>query len=48
MPMTEVVKSYVKNILPTRPDEDAILGVQSGDLRDTDMFPQVEDDQILG
>lgn len=48
VPMTEVVKSYVKNILPTRPDEDAILGVQSGDLRDTDMFPQVEDDQILG
>lgn len=48
VPMTEVVKSYVKNILPTRPDEDAILGVQSGDIRDTDMFPQVEDDQILG
>lgn len=48
VPMPEVVKSYVKNILPTRPDEDAILGVQSGDIRDTDMFPQVEDDQILG
>ncbi|QHT58046.1 DUF4032 domain-containing protein [Cellulomonas sp. H30R-01] len=48
VPMPEVVKSYVKNILPTRPDEDAILGVQSGDIRDTDMFPQVEDDQLLG
>lgn len=48
VPMPEVVKSYVRNILPTRPDEDAILGVQSGDIRDTDMFPQVEDDQILG
>lgn len=48
VPMPEVVKSYVKNILPTRPDEDAILGIQSGDIRDTDLLPRVEDDQILG
>ncbi|GCE75753.1 DUF4032 domain-containing protein [Cellulomonas biazotea] len=48
VPMPEVVKSYVKNILPTRPDEDAILGIQSGDLRDTDVLPRVEDDQLLG
>lgn len=48
VPMPEVVKSYVKNILPTRPDEDAILGIQSGDLRDTDILPRVEDDQLLG
>lgn len=48
VPMPEVVKSYVRNILPTRPDEDAILGIQSGDLRDTDLLPRVDEDEIIG
>ncbi|GIG22538.1 LPS kinase [Cellulomonas chitinilytica] len=48
VPMKETVKSYVRDILPQRPDEQSILGVQAGDLRDTDMIPRVEDDQILG
>ncbi|WP_169166464.1 DUF4032 domain-containing protein [Cellulomonas taurus] len=34
VPMPEAVKSYVKNILPTRPDEEAILGVSAADLRE--------------
>ncbi|GAA3794935.1 DUF4032 domain-containing protein [Cellulomonas soli] len=34
VPMPEIVKSYVKHILPTRPDEQAILGVQAADLRE--------------
>jgi hypothetical protein len=48
VPMREVVKSYVKYVLPERPDEQAILGVQQGDLRDTDSFPHIDDDLILG
>jgi hypothetical protein len=48
VPMPDVVKSYVENVLPDRPDEQAILGVQSGDLRDTEQLPRVEDDVILG
>lgn len=34
VPMPEAVKSYVKNILPNRPDEEAILGVSAADLRE--------------
>ncbi|WP_449386330.1 DUF4032 domain-containing protein [Cellulomonas soli] len=34
VPMQEIVKSYIKHILPTRPDEQAILGVQASDLRE--------------
>ncbi|MEV7973791.1 DUF4032 domain-containing protein [Cellulomonas sp. NPDC089187] len=34
VPMPEAVKSYVKNILPNRPDEEAILGISAGDLRE--------------
>ena len=42
VPMEEAVKSYVKHILPHRPDEQAILGVSAADLReDTDMIPVV-------
>jgi hypothetical protein len=48
VPMAQAAKSYVKNILPSRPDEQAILGVQAGEIPDTDMFPQVDPDQILG
>ena len=48
VPMKQAAKSYVKNILPTRPDEQAILGVQAGEIPDTDMFPQVDPDQIIG
>jgi hypothetical protein len=48
VPMAEAVRSYVQNVLPGRPDEQAILGVQSGDLRDTEQLPRVEDDIILG
>ncbi|NUU18894.1 DUF4032 domain-containing protein [Cellulomonas humilata] len=51
VPMKQAAKSYVKNILPTRPDEQAILGVQAGEIPETDMIPQVtgdDDDLILG
>jgi len=48
VPMQQAAKSYVKNILPTRPDERAILGVQAGEIPDTDMIPRVDPDQILG
>ncbi|MDQ0372168.1 DUF4032 domain-containing protein [Cellulomonas humilata] len=48
VPMKQAAKSYVKNILPTRPDEQAILGVQAGEIPDTDMIPQVDPDQIIG
>ncbi|NMM18218.1 MAG: DUF4032 domain-containing protein [Cellulomonas sp.] len=42
VPMQEAVASYVKYILPHRPDERAILGVSAADLReDTDMIPVV-------
>lgn len=48
VPMSQAAKSYVKNILPTRPDEQSILGVQAGEIPDTDMIPQVDPDQIIG
>jgi len=48
VPMKETVKSYVRDILPQRPDEQSILGVQAGDLRDTDTIPRIDDDQIIG
>ncbi|KQY46008.1 DUF4032 domain-containing protein [Cellulomonas sp. Root137] len=38
--MKNAAKSYVKNILPTRPDEQAILGVQAGEIP--------EGDQLIG
>ena len=34
VPMPEAVKSYVQNILPNRPDEEAILGISAADLRE--------------
>ncbi|MGY4643862.1 DUF4032 domain-containing protein [Cellulomonas sp. URHB0016] len=48
VPMQETVTSYVQHILPQRPDEQSILGVQAGDLRDTEALPRVEGDQLLG
>lgn len=34
VPMAEAAKSYVKDILPNRPDEEAILGLSAADLRE--------------
>ena len=51
VPMEEIADDYVRHILPNRPDELAILGVQAADLRDeTGRIPAVhpEDDIILG
>ena len=49
VPLQEVARSYVKNILPNRPDEQSILGVQPGDLRDqTETIPQVDGDTLIG
>ncbi|MEN0127979.1 MAG: DUF4032 domain-containing protein [Brevundimonas sp.] len=48
VPMKEAAKSYVKNILPNRPDEQSILGVQAADLRETAQIPTVDEDQIIG
>jgi hypothetical protein len=43
VPMDQVVASYVKNILPLRPDEQAVLGGVPGDMRDeTGVIPAVE------
>jgi hypothetical protein len=43
VPMDQVVSSYVKNILPLRPDEQAVLGGVPGDMRDeTGVIPVVE------
>jgi len=36
VPMPEVATSYVATILPTRPDEQAVLGTRAEDLRDGD------------
>ena len=36
VPMPEVVASYIATILPTRPDEQAVLGTRAEDLRDGD------------
>lgn len=46
VPMPEVITSYVRNILPTRPDEQAVLGTRAEDLRDgeTGPLPEVDDD----
>jgi hypothetical protein len=45
VPMQEAATSYVKHILPHRPDEQAILGISAADLReDTDMIPVVRAD----
>ncbi|UZN04051.1 DUF4032 domain-containing protein [Cellulomonas sp. S1-8] len=54
VPMPEVVTSYVKNILPTRPDEHSVLGTRAEDLRDgeTGTLPRIDDDldpdQLIG
>jgi hypothetical protein len=48
VPMKEAAKSYVKNILPNRPDEQSILGVQAADLRETAQIPVVDEDEIIG
>ncbi|MCG2800052.1 MAG: DUF4032 domain-containing protein [Cellulomonas sp.] len=51
VPMEEITADYVRHILPGRPDEKAVLGVQPGDLReDTGTFPSIhpDDDIILG
>ncbi|MFI2753142.1 DUF4032 domain-containing protein [Cellulomonas sp. P22] len=34
VPMAEATRSYLENILPLRPDEQAILGVSAADLRE--------------
>jgi hypothetical protein len=34
VPMAEAAASYVRDILPNRPDEAAILGISEGDLRE--------------
>ncbi|WP_087508367.1 DUF4032 domain-containing protein [Cellulomonas iranensis] len=46
VPMTEVAASYVRHILPSRPDEQAVLGTRAEDLRDgeTGETPRVDDD----
>ncbi len=47
VPMPEATRSYVENILPGRPDEQAILGVSAADLREdaapTGSIPAVDD-----
>ncbi|GIG27715.1 DUF4032 domain-containing protein [Cellulomonas marina] len=50
VPMKEVVKSYVKTVLPTRPDEQAVLGVSAEDLRETETgsMPRVHPDEVDG
>lgn len=52
VPMAEAAEDYVSTILPNRPDERSVLGVQAADLREdtTDTFPAVhpEDDLQLG
>ncbi|RHA40967.1 DUF4032 domain-containing protein [Cellulomonas rhizosphaerae] len=48
VPMKEAAKSYVKDILPNRPDEQSILGVQAGDIRETAQMPIFDEDQIIG
>ncbi|HEY0240501.1 MAG TPA: DUF4032 domain-containing protein, partial [Friedmanniella sp.] len=43
VPMAEATRSYVKHILPNRPDEQAILGLSPADLReDTEAIPVVD------
>lgn len=46
--MKKAVKSYLKDILPNRPDEQSILGVQAGEIPETGAIPEVDDpDDIL-
>ncbi|GHS89885.1 DUF4032 domain-containing protein [Cellulomonas hominis] len=43
VPMAEATRSYVKHILPNRPDEQAILGLSPADLReDTEAIPVID------
>jgi len=47
VPMAEVVASYVRYILPLRPDEKAVLGALPGDPRDdTGTLPVVPGDDV--
>ncbi|WP_028050669.1 DUF4032 domain-containing protein [Cellulomonas sp. URHD0024] len=47
--MKKAVKSYLQDILPSRPDEQSILGVQAGEVPDTGEIPRVaQDDPLLG
>lgn len=50
VPMPEVIASYVDTILPTRPDEQAVLGTRAEDLRDseTGTLRKVTDDDVVG
>lgn len=46
VPMDQVVSSYVKNILPMRPDEQAVLGGVPGDMRDETGLISVVDEKV--
>jgi len=49
VPMPEVAAGYVRDILPTRPDEQAVLGTRAEDLRDGDgSEDDVDLDQMIG
>ncbi|SFK17047.1 DUF4032 domain-containing protein [Cellulomonas sp. KH9] len=49
VPMPEVAAGYVRDILPTRPDEQAVLGTRAEDLRDGDGGEDdVDLDQMIG
>ncbi|MBO3085003.1 DUF4032 domain-containing protein [Cellulomonas fengjieae] len=55
VPMQQAVKSYVKNILPSRPDERAVLGVQAGEIPENDgpgardgADDEIDGDQLIG
>lgn len=51
VPMLEVAASYVDTILPTRPDEQAVLGTRAEDLRDGDGAGPTDDldpDRLIG
>jgi len=41
--METAVRSYLQDILPSRPDEQSILGVQAGEVPETGAIPQVDD-----
>ncbi len=50
--MKKAVKSYLRDILPKRPDEQSILGVQTGEIPETGMIPVLSaddpDNPLLG
>src|SRR3954467_8897282 len=43
--MKKAVKSYLQDILPNRPDEQSILGVQAGEIPETGAIPRVPEDE---